>query len=244
MNNLSKVGFTVIEAAKRNIHLEDFKVASKLATHPVLGYEAQMASLAELLDAGYIKLQNGFLELGTLTLSEWLKTGLLAGDEYSWQICDLYPQSNRKFNPDLDLLNTIGSDGEEYVVSLLRERLPASLHEDIFHTSRVNDAAGYDIQFLSESSQNLFLEIKTSTRTSQEFNFFLSKNEWEKAKIMRNWFIVLVQKTNGVHSIFGHLPGGSIENYFPQDIHPNFSWATSKGKLAVDDVFDGLPGIR
>jgi hypothetical protein len=60
---------------------------------------------------------------------------------------------------------------------------------------------------------------------------------------MQNWYLVLVKKIEGEHTIFGYLDGQSLVNYYPQDSHPDFHWESVVGKLSSDDVFSGFPGF-
>lgn len=244
MSNLLASYLEVINAAKVNQHFEDFKTGGRLAGDIRRGYQARMTAFSDLAKCGFVRLESGLLTLGALSQTDWLVEGLQNGDIQSWEICDAYPDKLRKFKPDLFNLEQIGKDGEDFVISLLHQNLEPSLHSEIFHVSLTDDTAGYDISFPSTKFPGrILLEVKTSTRFGDEFTFHLSRNEWRAALRNPNWFLVLVMKVQGEHSIFGTLDGQSLVSYYPEDNHQNFHWTSAIGKLSTDDVYAGLPGL-
>jgi hypothetical protein len=141
-------------------------------------------------------------------------------------------------------LELIGKEGEEYVVSCLKEKLETHLHPGIVHVSLTDDGAGYDIITpASKIEGRIMLEVKTTTKPGDDFYFYLSRNEWNTARRNSNWYLVLVRKTNGRLDLFGYLGSQSLVDYYPGDVHPDFQWTSVGGRLGPDDVFSGLPGF-
>jgi hypothetical protein len=234
----------VIRAAKNGEYFEDFRTNGRLAHDFQLGYELRMHSLNELILQGVVSLENSRLVLGHLETVEWLTTALLEGQPEAWQICDAFGPLGRKFEPDQLALEMLGLEGEEHVLRSLHEDLPLDKHREVVQVSLTDDTAGYDIRTPTTLfPDNVFLEIKTSSRPGDKFSFFLSRNEWNVAKTSSRWYLVLVKKSDRELSIFGHLDAGSLVGYFPEDSHPDFTWTVAKGSLTTDDVFPGLPGF-
>jgi hypothetical protein len=234
----------VVGAAKLNEHFEDFKTGGRLSGDIRNGYQARMVAFSDLFEHGFVKLESGLMVLGTLTPAPWLTKGLLNGDIESWKFCDTYPAKARKFKPDQYNLEQIGRDGEDFVISWLKENLESQLHSSIVHTSLTDDSAGYDIVSPSAKLEGrILLEVKTTTRPGDEFTFHLSRNEWSTALRNPNWHLILVRKIQGSFSFFGYLDNKSLVNYYPHDRHQNFQWTSVVGKLGPDDIFSGFPGF-
>ena len=244
MPNLLASFLEVVNAAYANQHFEDFKTGGRLAGDIRKGYQARMAAYSELSDQGFVRLESGFLVLGDLSPAPWLTEGLLNGDTEAWSLCDAYPSSSRKFQPDHFNLERIGKEGEEFVISWLKLHMESHLHSRIVHTSLTDDSAGYDIASPTANLQGrILLEVKTSTRPDNDFTFHLSRNEWQTACNNSNWYLVLVRKVDGSCALFGYLDSKSLVNYYPEDKHENFQWSSVVGKLGADDVFNGIPGF-
>jgi hypothetical protein len=245
MGDLLKSYVEVVSAAKMNLHFEDFKTGGRLSGDIRSGYQARMVAFSDLSEQGFVKLESGFMVLGTLSEAPWLIEGLLNGDSASWKFCDAYPNTSRKFKPDLFALEKIGKEGEEFIISWLKKHLEVKFHNSIVHKSLTDDGAGYDILAPSPKLQDrILLEVKTSTRPGDDFTFFLSRNEWNTAVRNPNWYLVLVRKIEGRCGLFGYLDNKSLVNYYPCDRHHNFKWSTVVGKLGPDDVFSGFPGFE
>lgn len=244
MANLLASYLEVINAAKQKMHFEDFKTGGRLSGDIRIGYQARMVAFSDLFEQGFVKLESGQLVLGALSPAPWLTEGLINGDNESWEFCDAYPTKARKFKPDLFNLEQIGREGEEFVVSWLKENLGLHLHSSIIHTSLTDDSAGYDISSPSiKLQERILIEVKTSTRPGDDFTFHLSRNEWNVALRNPNWYIVLVKKFQGHFGLFGYLNSESLVDYYPHDQHQNFQWSSAVGNLGPDDVFSGFPGF-
>lgn len=244
MTDLLASYLEVIRAAQRQQHFEDFKTGGRLAGDIRQGYQARMAAFRELSSQGFVALESSRIVLGELSPASWLTSAIQSGSTASWEICDAFPLRSRKFKPDEFHLHEIGLEGELFVMDWLQKHLAENLRTAIEHTSLTDDSAGFDIS--SPNSLNdgrIFLEVKTTTRQGDDFTFHLSRNEWATAVRKQNWYLVLVQKVEGEHRVFGYLDGKSLVSYYPQDSHPNFQWESVIGKLSSDDVFSGIPGF-
>lgn len=228
----------VVNAAKNRIHIQDFYMGGRLSLHVAHGYEIRKQILGELLKSGMVVVDGSRLCLGTLTEYSWLSKGLDQGSPEAWEIVDAFPKKSRKFDPDNELLNEIGMRGELFVIDELKRILPENCHDRIRHVSLSDDAAGFDIAAPSTINPNkqIFLEIKASTRPGEQFNFYLSRNEFETARTFKNWYLVLVNIRNSEAKIFGHLEGSSLIGYFPEDTTKGFSWTSARGILSKDDL--------
>jgi hypothetical protein len=233
-----------VKAAQRGLHVDEFRATGRFSSDFEVGYEFRMRSLNSLVEQGFISIRGDRLVLGNLSPAPWLLDGLATGTTEAWEICDSYPRVARKFSPDEVSLSLIGFQGEEFVMSRIQEALPYRLHQGIKHVSLTDDTAGYDISFLgSTGRERQHWEVKTTSRSSENFNFFLSRNEWNSARVIPNWYLVLILKNSEGHTVFGHLDGLSLVSYFPLDSHPRFRWSVTKGALEPDEVFTGLPPI-
>ncbi len=234
----------VIKAAKSKTHFEDFKSIGRLAVDIRQGYQARMAALRDLSAQGFVTLDSGRIVLGVLSPASWLTESIQNGNSDSWEICDAFPEKFRKFNPDDFNRREIGLAGELFVFDWLCEQLDEGQRLFIEHTSLRDDSAGFDISTPSlRTGERLYLEVKTTTRTGDDFTFHLSRNEWNAAFRRTNWYLVLLRKVEGEHALFGYLDGQSLVNYYPIDSHKDFKWTSVVGTLHSDDVFVGFPGF-
>lgn len=232
----------LLKLARRKVPLEELRRMSRHSTELSQGYELTMKNLEFLLDQGLVKIEDQRLAMGELRRHSWIMDGLLDGDADIWAIADSFQGCERKFDPDLDLMASIGSEGELFVMEALKREVPDHLKSEIEHVSLTDDTAGFDIQAPKNDSGGLcFLEVKTSSRPSKSFSFFLSRNEWKQSTRLQDWYLVLVSLSDSGCSIFGHLGSESISTYMPEDQHRDFQWQSTRGVLQRDDVFPGLP---
>ena len=244
MNSSLRSFLETVKAAQRGLHVDEFRATGRFSSDLEVGYEFRMRSLNSLVEQGFVSIRKDRLVLGDLNPAPWLLDGLATGNTDAWEICDSFPSAARKFSPDEVSLSLIGLQGEEFALSRIQEALPYPLHQGIKHISLTDDTAGYDISFLGATQGELqHWEVKTTSRSSENFNFFLSRNEWNSARVIPNWYLVLILKNSEGHTVFGHLDGPSLVSYFPVDGHPRFRWSVTKGELEPDEVFTGLPPI-
>jgi hypothetical protein len=235
----------VVRAAANHVYVQDLLLTSRASTQTESGYEAVSKALQELVDLGFVLLDEGQLNLGFLEETLWLNDALIQGDLSAWELVDLFPPSRRKYNPDTERLAEIGLIGETFVMSKYREALPDDLFARVKHTSLVDDSAGYDIVVPSEveHSVELYLEVKSTVRPRGETTFHLTRNEAKQAQGLANWYLVLVN-VGSVNREVGHLEGSSVVPYLPEDKDPRFMWESVLGKFSEDDLRSGLPGLR
>ena len=228
----------VIDAAKNRTHIQDFYVSGRLSRRIDLGYDSRKQILSDLLEIGLVTIDGSRLCLGTLTECSWLVEGLQQGSLEAWEIVDSFPKKARKFNPDFELLNEIGLQGELVVIEELKKILPPNFHDQIYHVSLTDDSAGFDISSPSviNPDNRIFLEVKTSSRPGDKFNFYLSRNEFETAKSLKNWYLILVKLKESQAELFGYLESASLINYFPEDTTPGFRWTNTQGVFTKDDL--------
>ena len=90
----------------------------------------------------------------------------------------------------------IGEEGELLVLNKERETL-SKLGLEIYakkvvHISRTDVSAGYDIISYSKEKSKMFIEVKTSLNSAKYF--YMSNNEWEKAKKLgKAYYIYIVE---------------------------------------------------
>lgn len=232
-----------VQCARDRMRLEDFYLGGRLAVVVEIGYEARRTALEELLRNGLVILDDSRLCLGKLNEVPWLSSLLQDGHPTAWAIVDIFPRKFWKYDPENDQSGEIGFRGEMFVIEELQRLLPPESHSDIHHISRFDDLAGFDISAPSVKQPDLqiFLEVKATTRPGPEFVFHLSRNEYETARRSTNWFLVLVCLSTSGSTIFGHLEGNSLLNYFPLDSTPSFNWTSARGFYTQDDLRVGLP---
>lgn len=230
-------------AAKNRRQLNDLFLLGRLSRELEVGYTSIRRVVDFLFDLGLIEVEDGRLSLGTLVNFELLENTLEFGSPEAWEIVDAFPVRARKYEPDAELLAKIGLLGEFHVIKELHAELPDSERINIDHRSLVDDSAGFDIASpsIKNPSQRVHLEVKTSTRPGNRFVFYLSRNEFETAHQINNWYLVLVQVEKGDPSLFGYLEADSLKGYFPVDVADGFSWTVSKGSFSQDDLRRGLP---
>lgn len=99
----------------------------------------------------------------------------------------------------------IGTKGEEIVLEYekKRQRSVEVPMEKIMIVSNQNSSLGYDITSFDSQGVKIFIEVKTTTRpkNSSFIKFNLTRNEYEKCKNRRNYFIYIVSDINKNPSI-------------------------------------------
>jgi hypothetical protein len=97
-------------------------------------------------------------------------------------------------------LTWIGNRGEAIVWEKEIERLTlagkSELAKNIKHVSQDSDSEGYDILSFEEDGTTRFIEVKATTSSNLERGFYITTNELEKAKTLKNYYIYLVFSAN------------------------------------------------
>jgi len=77
------------------------------------------------------------------------------------------------------------------------------LIDKLKHTSNEDDSAGYDILSFDKKGNKKYIEVKSTTlkvpnvpNVPNVHHFFISSNEYEKAKSLKNYYIYFVFETN------------------------------------------------
>ncbi|WP_060209926.1 DUF3883 domain-containing protein [Sporosarcina koreensis] len=133
-----------------------------------------------------------------------------------WDILSLAVRGQQK-----DTLMEIGRTGEELSLEYERNRVKK---EPIWQSIESN-LSGFDILSVVslEDLTPLRIEVKTSTRVSNSFSFYLSRNEWDVAEVSTNFLfhlwllsdtpeLFILDKNEMVNHIPTNLGNGSWEN--------------------------------
>ena len=225
------------------LSLADFRKVSTFSVEFGLGYEDHVRACDFLLAAGVVQLLDGNLSVTGLESSPWLIDALASGDPEVLSKMASIPRRLWKFDPEKEVLRSIGLDGENFVLECLQRRLDPDLHSGIDHISLIDDSAGYDISAPSiyEARGAVYLEVKATTQITERFVFFLSRNEANVGRRLDNWYLVFVRKTADGWSLVGHLPFRDVSPLLPAEQSNFFEWREARGSLPIGDIRPGLP---
>ena len=234
-----------IRLARDGCSVEDYKKFCNLIT-PEVGksYYDRIKVAEHLISQGLIQNRDGRFGLVYKTLPDWLRHGLAAGDSASWKLLDeMDPSGKRISKYDSAALQAIGLAGEEFVVDLIKERLDPGLHHLVVHISLSDDTRGYDLISPSISNSDLVVcfEVKTSSRLSEYFSCYLSRNEADVAARTMNWYLLAVENINGKHSLIGHLQFSDFAEWLPSDALQIGRWETTYLRFPKSKIRPGLP---
>jgi hypothetical protein len=224
--------------------LEDYKHFCNLQL-PEAGKDRyfRLNVLDEMLQQGLVAMADGRLALREPGESTWLLGELRRGNKEAWSFFETsYPEKYaRKF--DDSHLAEIGREGEEWVVTQYKTELSTDSRSMVRHLSLTDDTLGYDIAApsLKYDDYYLHIEVKTSVRCAQRFEFYLSRNEYEVSSQDPNWVLLLVRKERGQFKVFGHTQHAALAQLVPVDTHDAGSWASARLSLASSDVYQGFP---
>jgi len=235
----------VLKAASNRISVQDFDIQCQLA-HATTGksYYDRLRTAEQLIEEGVIEKRDDCLRIIAKDVPAWLRHGMLNGSQISWEIFEAIDSRGKlKGKIDLDLLAAIGLDGENEVISQLKQKLPPDLSAKIKHISLTDDSAGFDISSPSVSQQDThcLLEVKTSTQPGDSFRFFISKNEARIASHNENWRLVAVRREPAGYCILGHLRYAHFSEILPIDSSPFAKWEAASILLPIDLLVPGLP---
>lgn len=235
----------VLKAASARMSIQDFDIQCQLA--PVTSgksYYDRLRVAERLVDDGIIEKIDGHLKIVAKHVPNWLKEGLLAGSSISWDILETIDAKGKiQGKIDLELLATIGFEGEMEVIRQLKASLPPALATRIKHISLSDDSAGFDIAAPStqQYDYSYLLEVKTSSRPGKEFRFFISRNEARIASLNENWRLVAVLRNHKGYQILGHLTYAHFSSILPTDTSHFAKWESASISLPADLVLPGLP---
>lgn len=235
----------VLRAASDRISVKDFDIQCQLAPATSgKSYYDRLRAAERLVEDGIIEKIDDRLRIVAKQAPKWLKEGLLAGSPISWDILETIDTKGKiQGKIDLELLATIGFEGEIEVIRQLKASLSPALSGRIKHISLTDDSAGFDIAAPSvvQHDYACLLEVKTSSRPGKEFRFFISRNEARIASLNENWRLVAVLRRDKCYQILGHLTYAHFSSILPNDTSPFAKWESASISLPTDLVVPGLP---
>lgn len=235
----------VLEAARNRVDKRDFDIQCRLT--PVTNgksYFDRIKVFERLILDHVIEIDDGILRIAKNDIPEWLVEGLKEGSDSSWEIFDsINPANKIREKIDRLLLEEIGLQGELEVINQLKNSLPTEFHHRIKHISLEDDSAGYDIQSpsLLDNSNTFFLEVKTTSRPSLDFNFFISRNEARVGSLNENWLLIGVIKSPIGFEILGSLSFNQFLDYLPVNNNSNGRWETARITIPRSSFSPNLP---
>ena len=125
-------------------------------------------------------------------------------------------KTKENFIETASIKNEIGIEGELFILNLEKNKLKrkgqGNLVSHVQHLSIDSDSYGFDILSFDENGNEKYIEVKTTIQ-GLNANFYMSENEFKKAKELKNYFI---------YRVF------------------NFDLTTKKGKLYIVDASKDL----
>lgn len=227
-----EISLEVFKAAKLGMTVKDFELHCRLAPVSIgKSFFDRMRVAESLIKDKFISIEDGYLNINSSDIPEFLFGKLSIGSPTAWEILDCINPSKKYIDKlDQDLLIKIGLDGEYAVINDLKKILPCDSHSRLKHISLIDDSVGYDI--LSPSLKNveeyLLLEVKTSVRPGDNFTFFISKNEARVAKRNINWFLIGVELNSNGYKIIGFLNYLMFSDLLPLNQSSQCQWESAK----------------
>lgn len=235
----------VLRAASDRISVRDFDILCQLAPATSgKSYYDRLRTAERLIDEGLIEKVDDRLRVVATDVPAWLMQGMLGGSKIFWEIFEEIDKKGKiKRKIDLELLATIGLDGEMEVIKKLKQELPPPTATKIKHISLKDDSAGFDISSPSISQHDLYclLEVKTSSRPGDDFRFYISRNEARVASQNENWRLVAVLRESTSYKVLGHLRFAHFSDALPVDSSPRGKWESASVILPIDLIVPGLP---
>lgn len=239
------ISLEVLTAARMGLSVKDFEIQCRLAPMENGKTFFDRIRVAEsLIRDRLITTEDGYLKLENKIIPSSLIENLKSGSIVAWKILECIDPPQKIFQKiDLELLSQIGLDGEFAVIKELNKNLSSEVVSRIRHISLVDDSAGYDIQApsLRNIEANLLLEVKTSVRPGDSFQFYISKNEARVAQLNSNWFLVGVESTPNGYQILGSLTFNMFADFLPINQSPNGHWESAKISIPKKIFTIGLP---
>ena len=244
LDNNSWQVLEVLKAAREGLSVNDFTVRCQLAPIETgKSYQDRLRVADKLLSDGTIFIDDGFLRIATKDSPLWLMDDLKKGLNVAWNILGVIDPTQKLGNKFDRLFNEeLGYEGEITVLAELHSRLHESVHHRIKHISLTDDSAGFDIRAPStlETSTDVLLEVKTTSRPGQNFNFYISRNEARVASLNENWRLIGVVKEPSGLSILGGLSFMQISSFLPVDKSENGRWESARITIPKSDFLKNL----
>jgi hypothetical protein len=136
---------------------------------------------------------------------------------------------------DLAERSRVGAVGESALVRLLEAEWP----ESVVHLALEDDGLGYDV-LLRIADRAWHLEIKSSTRKGRSV-IYLSRNEFDVAKIDANWRLVIVRldESDEIAAVNTALHVNIFDSA-PQNVAPGARWESARFDVSHADQSPGL----
>ena len=203
-------------------------------------YNDRINILNELLRLNFLKTKQGLFYINKKMINKEDREKLLYGNESLWKLMEA---SNKKIKFNNEELKKRGLIGEKFLIKLLKKRITEEKHNKIKHISLEDDTAGYDILTPSviDNENIVALEVKTSKIVSNNFNFYLSRNEYKKGTEYTNWYLVFVELKNELCNLIGHSRLDIISEYIPREYDESVRWESLQIKLNKDFIIKELP---
>ena len=240
-----KMAIDAIEFAKNRFTIGDYIRFCKSKPRTLHdSYDQRRIIMDLLINSRLIQIDGRQLYITNLKPDGWLEEELSLGDETTWKIVETINPNNNFLNKfDENKIKEIGLDGELFVIEKIKEKISKEFHENIKHVSLRDDSAGYDIiaPSINHKYDKVFLEVKTSIRPSEKFNFFISRNEYEVGIQKSNWFLIFVQVLSGGKQILGHLKPAYFHEFIPLEQDKSVKWQSLKISVDKENINQGLP---
>ena len=228
-----------LNSARRKITVKEFKNYCNMITPEVGKSFYDRIRVAEfLIDQQTILVSDGRLVLNPNSKHLWLENEIFNGSENAWEIAqaiDVSGELERKFDNSLQV--QLGLEGELAFISFLGVNLPEARRPTINHVSLTDDTAGYDVSCSSGIHEDEFdfFEVKTSSRISSTFNFFITRNEVKVANSEPNWRIAAMRKVDSKYEFLGLLRLSQFSSYLPKDMHVASKWTSASVAVPLSD---------
>jgi hypothetical protein len=202
------------------------------------GHEDRMRMLKMLQAQGAISISDGVLFLNRSDVPDWIRRASKLGFEKGFALASHFISSEEaalKFN--FQLLSEIGLEGERAWISLLESGVRGSAN--ITHISLFDDSAGYDVRADFTDGTSRFFEVKTSSRPAKgTFDFFISRNEANKAETLVGWELVCIHIESGLSKYVGSLDWSLFKASLPTDNSDSVKWSNVRAKIPLTALLD------
>lgn len=244
-NSWHELVLEVLRAAREGLSINDFTVQCQLAPIEIgKSYQDRLRVADKLLSDGIIYLDDGYMRIAVKDSPVWLTDDLKMGLDVAWDILAVIDPTQKLVNKFDRLFNEeLGYEGEMAVMAELRSKLHESVHHRLRHISLIDDSAGFDISSPStlDQSENVLLEVKTSSRPGKQFSFFISRNEARVASLNTNWRLIGVMKGPKGFLILGSLSFMQISSFLPLDQVENGRWESARITVPCSSFIENLP---
>lgn len=209
-------------------------------------HQPLVSTLENMITSGQVTIVDDRLQMNVNAIADYYAYELGQGHPFAWQLAEMCEDFVRGSGYKFDdaARKALGRDGEEYVLGWLRGHLDELLGARVKWVSEMDDSLGYDIiaPDLRDRGNEIALEVKTSSIPGNEFQFFISRNEYNMARQLENWFLIGVQKTLSRFQIIGHLDSTFFVDIPEPTLAKGVSWESLRVQVPVQHFSSLLPG--